>query len=75
MYLYLFTSTAWKFICTVCSTALSTIFHVFQLRLTKANDHLEIEKRELAVLLEKRNIEIDRLNGNITTKHIHRWLT
>ena len=46
------------------------ILCVFQLRLTKANDHLEIEKRELAVLLEKRNIEIDRLNGNITTIHL-----
>ena len=34
-----------------------------QLRLTKANDQLESEKRELAVLIEKRNSEIDRLNG------------
>ncbi|KAL5021860.1 hypothetical protein ScPMuIL_001015 [Solemya velum] len=35
-----------------------------QLRLTKSNEQLEAEKRELAVLLERKNNEIDRLNDD-----------
>ena len=40
-------------------------FSVFQLRLTKVNEQLECEKREFVMLLEKRNREIDDLNGNL----------
>lgn len=36
---------------------------MFQLRLTRANEALESEKRDLTVLLEKRSKEIERLNG------------
>jgi len=39
--------------------------NIFQLRLTRVNEQLEAEKREFAVLLEKRNREIDNLNGNL----------
>jgi len=38
---------------------------LLQLRLTKVNEQLESEKREFAILLEKRNREIDSLNGKL----------
>ena len=36
---------------------------LFQLRLSKANEQLECEKREFALLLEKRDREINNMNG------------
>lgn len=36
---------------------------IFQLSLTRANEALESEKRDLTVLLDKRSKEIERLNG------------
>ena len=45
------------------------VYRIFQLHLTKVNDQLEAEKRDLTVLLDKRNKEIDRLNGNVSLFH------
>lgn len=36
---------------------------MFQFRLIRVNEVLELEKRDLIVLLEKRSKEIERLNG------------
>ena len=42
MYLYLFTSTAWKFICTVCSTEFMMLQSKLQLNLVNLKLQLEV---------------------------------
>lgn len=36
-----------------------------KIQLGKLNEQLEAEKKELAILLEKRSKEVDRLNGKL----------
>ena len=48
--------------------AFYTSLKFLQLKLSKANETLEFEKREFALLLEKRDREINDMNGMITLK-------